>query len=587
MWLVVHETYARNVYLDGRPLEREDYKPKPGGHTAGALNMGPAYAGYLAANVVSGFTRVWLMGQGHCVAAIDSLNLLTDNMTAHQKRYSLSDEGLTRYVRDFYSYLLGSDGHPGLPLGSHVNAHTAGGLSEGGYLGFAELQYVHMPLLGERLVVFLSDGAFEEQRGSDWAPRWWRAEDSGWVLPIMIKNGRRIDQRTTMSQQVGSGWFRKHLQLNGFDPFVFDGRDPAAFLWAILEMKHGLAHVIVQVKEEKTSYPVRLPYGSIHGSVITALNEEAVVSAALANKGGINLVHTYEAFGPKMYGAVRQEIIFASNCAHAGRPQTWLSVPIVMTSHTWENGKNEHSHQGPSFAETLMGEPAPFSRVLFPPDYNTAAAVMEALYQTRGQIWTLVVPKATAGTDLFTAAEARRLVEDGGAWLDWAGYRAKEASLILTAVGAYQLMEVLKASRRLADRNYPHRVVYLLEPARFRKPRAEEEQHHCAKKDIVSALFPNEAHHRIFVTHTRPESILGLLGPLHTNAGTRGLGYVSRGGTLDTGGMLFTNLCSWAHCLAEAAELLGLPRERFLDTREMDALDGKVSPHGAILRPIE
>lgn len=105
---------------------------------------------------------------------------------------------------------------------------------------------------------------------------------------------------------------------------------------------------------------------SVQGAVITALNEEAVVSAALANKGGINLVHTYEAFGTKMHGAVRQEIIFAKNCSRAGRPQKWLSIPVIMTSHTWENGKNEHSHQDPGFAESMMGESMPFSRVLFP-----------------------------------------------------------------------------------------------------------------------------------------------------------------------------------------------------------------------------
>ena len=44
MWLVVHETYARNVYLDGRDLAPEDFKPSPEGHTGGALNMVPAYA---------------------------------------------------------------------------------------------------------------------------------------------------------------------------------------------------------------------------------------------------------------------------------------------------------------------------------------------------------------------------------------------------------------------------------------------------------------------------------------------------------------------------------------------------------------
>lgn len=47
LWLVVHQTYARNVYLDGRPLDTEDFKIRPEGHTGGALNMVPAYAGYL------------------------------------------------------------------------------------------------------------------------------------------------------------------------------------------------------------------------------------------------------------------------------------------------------------------------------------------------------------------------------------------------------------------------------------------------------------------------------------------------------------------------------------------------------------
>lgn len=147
MWLVVHETYAQNVYLDGRKLAPEDFKPSPEGHTGGALNMVPAYVGYMAANAITGFTRSWIMGQGHCVAAVDSANLLLDNMTpAHAERYSLSDGGLTRYMRDFYSYRLREDGEQDSPLGSHVNAHTAGGLAEGGYLGFVELLYVHMPL---------------------------------------------------------------------------------------------------------------------------------------------------------------------------------------------------------------------------------------------------------------------------------------------------------------------------------------------------------------------------------------------------------------------------------------------------------
>src|SRR3989304_2531413 len=150
-----------------------------------------------------------------------------------------------------------------------------------------------------------------------------------------------------------------------------------------------------------------------HGSVITALNEEAVASAALGNKGGINFIHTYEAFGAKMYGVVRQEIIFTDHCNEVGRRQGGLSLPLVLTSPTWENAKNERSHQDPSMAEAMLSEPSDVSRVLFVPDYNTAAVVMQGVYQTQGQIWTLVVPKIEAVANLFLPEEAARLLEQG------------------------------------------------------------------------------------------------------------------------------------------------------------------------------
>ncbi len=744
MWIVVHETYARNIYLDGRELTFEDFKPSPEGHTGGSLNMVPAYAGYMAINAITGFTRSWIMGQGHCVAAIDTVNLLLNNMTpAHAERYSLTEEGLTRYVRDFYSYKLREDGRQDSPLGSHVNVHTAGGISEGGYLGFAELQYVHMPLPGERLAAFLSDGAFEEQRGSDWIPRWWRYEDSGLVTPIMIKNGRRIDQRTTLSQQGGADWFVDHLKLNGFDPIVFDGRDPAAFVWAIFEMECKLEASAEAIRSRGSRYPIPLPYGialapkgagfygegtnlahnlplmsnphrdpaaaqrfnesaqrlwvpfpelkecvkklenhvrsgrpkerehalvnrdvklnrippsvmrpvskkredrstwtrtspmlavdemflaileanphlrprvgnpdemrsnrlirtleylkfrvtdpesgipeDTQGAVITALNEEAVASAALANKGGINLFHTYEAFGTKMHGVVRQEIIFADHCNEVGRKPGWLSVPLILTSHTWENGKNERSHQDPSMAETMLGEPSDVSRVLFVPDYNTASAVMQGLYQTPGQIWTLVVPKTESIPDLFTIEEASALLQQGALRLEWACHDLHRQRVILTAIGAYQLEEMLKASDRLRGRNIPHSVIYMLEPGRFRLPRSEREKVHLSPLAYREDLYPRSVPARIFVTHTRPEIILGTLQPLHTGIDQIGaLGFINQGGTLNIQGMLFVNRCTWAHILLEVTRVLGMSQNEALTPEEIAALSGKTSPMGIL-----
>ncbi|HEY7494014.1 MAG TPA: xylulose 5-phosphate 3-epimerase [Candidatus Tectomicrobia bacterium] len=743
MWLVVHQTYAQHVYLDGRKLHREDFKPHPEGHTGGALNMVPAYAGYMAINALTGHTRAWIMGQGHCVAAIDALNLLLDNMGAtHAERYTLTEAGLTQYVQDFYSYRLRADGQQDSPLGSHVNAHTGGGLAEGGYLGFVELQYVHMPLPGERLVAFLSDGAFEEQRGSDWVPRWWRPDDCGLVTPIMINNGRRIDQRTTLSQEGGTSWFVDFLTLHSFDPIVFDGRDPAAFAWAIFEMENRLEAATAAVQANTDHYPVRLPYGiavapkgagfynegtnlahnlplmtnphtdtaaaehfntsarrlwvpltelqearsafqqharsgrpkerehplaqrhvqlralpaasyrpvpanrrdpaswrkaspmeaidrgflavaqanpqlrprignpdemrsnrmqqtlealhfrvtdpeatipeAIDGAVITALNEEAIVSAALANKGGINIVVTYEAFGIKMHGAMRQEIIFAQHCNAAGRRQEWLSIPVVLTSHTWENGKNEQSHQDPVMAETMLGETSQVSRVLFPADYNTAAVVLSGVYQTQGQIWSLVVPKAEV-PDLFTPQEAERLLADGALLLEWAGHTPAQARVVLTALGAYQLQEVLKASGRLRERNIPHAVVYMLEPGRFRAPRNAGERTHAVSETLRAQLYPHDVTARVFVTHTRPEPLLGVLQPLHTGPRTMALGFIGQGGTLNTPGMLFVNRCTWAHIVAEVGRLLDPAGNGLLRPEEWAALEGKRTPEGILI----
>ncbi len=728
MWLVAHMTYARNVRTDGRALGADDFKPDPQGHTGGSLNMVPAYVGYLAANALCGVTRSWLMGQGHCVAAIDSVNLMLGNVTpAHAERYAWDDDGLSRFTRDFYSYEVRPDGLPASPIGSHVNPHTAGALMEGGYLGFAELQYVHMPLPGERLVAFLSDGAFEEQRGSDWVPRWWRAEDCGLVAPIMIANGRRIDQRTTMSQQGGVDWFLEHLRVHGFDPFRIDGRDPAAFAWAIHSMEQRLFACADAVADGHMEYPVSMRYAvaeapkgygfpgagtnrahnlplagnparderardefnrgakalwvapaelsesaaqldtharqerprerdhplarraigpielptlawrdpeaggskspmvaldeafcafvranpglrprvgnpdelrsnkmdgtldllhhrvtdaeegiaeSVGGAVITALNEEAVVNAALGNKGGVNVVVTYEAFAPKMLGALRQEIIFARHQREAGQEPGWLGVPIVATSHTWENGKNEQSHQDPSFAETLMGEMSDVSRVVFPPDASSAAAALLGCYASRGEIWCLVVPKR-AQRDRIDSRTAGRLVAEGAVRLRGNA----DAPIQLVAVGGYQLDEALGAADRLEQRGFGVQVVVLLEPGRFRAPRDEREAGFVAPAEAAGALFPSGVEARVILTHTRPEPLIGVLRPIDLGRErTRVLGYVNRGGTLDEFGMLFANRCTWAHAVAAAASASGASVLDLLEPAELAAVRGEGDP---------
>ncbi|SDJ69821.1 xylulose 5-phosphate 3-epimerase [Pseudomonas indica] len=723
LWLVVHMTYARRVRRDGEPLAMEDFKPSPEGHTGGALNMVPAYAGYLALNALSGDTRGWLMGQGHCVAAIEALNLLTGNQHPEQtERYGFDDEGLNRLVQDFYSYAQAPDGAPGVPLGSHVNPHTAGGIAEGGYLGFAELQYAHLPLPGETLVAFLSDGAAEEQRGSDWMPRWWRAEDCGTALPVMIANGRRIEQRTELGTHEGLEGFRQHLRRCGFDPITFDGRDPAAFVCTLWEMEQRLARRVQEKNSGILHYPLPIPYAiaetekgfgfygagsnaahnlplpgnpsrdaeacrlfnehaaplhvpmaeldsarqcfaalrqgrplerdnplavrrpaepvmpelhyrddacspmaaldrffvdlvkanpelrprvgnpdelasnrlggvldalkhrvcepenaheALDGKVITALNEEAVVSACLANQGGLNLVASYEAFCVKMLGAVRQALIFARQQKEAGRPAGWLGWPLVATSHTWENGKNQQSHQDTTFCEALLGEMSDAVRVLFPADHNSLLALLPSIYRARGQLACVVAPKRERPA-VFDRAQAEQLACDGALVVE---EQSGSEPLLLIANGSYQLAEMRRAAVRLREAGYPYRLVYLQEPGRFRAPRDRLELEAVAEQSLIERLFPDSHVRRVLLTHMRPEVARGHLWPILPDAANSAvLGYRNRGGTFDEAGMQFVNRATWANVLAACARLMDVPRTALLTPDEAAAVAGKGDP---------
>lgn len=722
MWVVVHMTYARRVDLSGADLMAADFKPAPEGHTGGSLNVVPAYVGYLAANLLTAKTRGWILGQGHCVAAVEAVNCLVGNLSDRQvSRYGFSEEGISRLCADFYGYGIDADGSPSAPLGSHVNAYTAGGVSEGGYLGFAETQYVHMPLAGESLVAILSDGAFEEQRGGDWAERWWRAEDCGLVAPVMILNGRRIEQRTEIRQDGGAAWLARYLEANGFDPIEIDGRDPSAFAWAILEAERRLTEAASSIEQGRVAYPVRLPFAiattekgfgfpgagtnrahnlpleqnphtdasardafngaaaslfvpfsdlsaardafmqhtaqkrekeglnpfarrnpeapvlpvrapapagpamaamddwfvafvaanpnhrfrvgnpdelksnqmgktlarlrhrvnrpeagseeSLHGSVITALNEEAVIGAALGNKAGLNLAVSYEAFAVKMLGALRQEVIFARQLMEAGRPPQWIGVPLIVTSHTWENGKNQQSHQDPTIGEALLGEMSDVARVIFAVDAATGVEALRQIYASRGVIGCIVAPKR-ATPDVLTDAGARAAFETGAAWTE----NDPGTSLQLVAIGAYQLGEARRAAGRLRECGIGVNVTIILEPGRLRSPRDRFEETFVVSDTVIRDLFPPGLA-RLLVTHTRPEMMTGLLRRLDEGpARFRAHGYMSRGGTLDAPGMLFANRSTWAHLILSAADLIGVPAETLLSRSELAAAAGQGDP---------
>lgn len=314
---------------------------------------------------------------------------------------------------------------------------------------------------------------------------------------------------------------------------------------------------------------------AIEGAVVTALNEEAVIGAVLGNKGGINLAVSYEAFAMKMLGAMRQEIIFARRQREVGHAPGWISIPLIATSHTWENSKNEQSHQDPSLPEALLGEMSDTARVFFPIDANSAVAALRVIYRSHGEIACLVTPKRVV-PPVLTADQAERGLAKGAVQI--AG-GTRNADVQIVAIGAYQTQEALAAFQRLEERGHKACVTAVLEPGRFRQPRDDIERRFTASDEAVEALFP-AGMPRVILTHTRPEPMLGVLRRLDGGPSrSRALGFMNRGGTFDVFGMLFANRCTWAHALDAVAKLLKSDRSAIISREEILAVDGIGDPN--------
>jgi phosphoketolase len=182
----------------------------------------------------------------------------------------------------------------------------------------------------------------------------------------------------------------------------------------------------------------------------------------------------------------------------------------------------------------------------------------------------------------FTKKESESLIKDGGIRLKDAQYNASEADIILVAIGSYQLREVIRASNRLKDRKIAHIAIYIIEPGRFRRPRNKGEEKHVAEENLVQYLFPKKSKTVVFMTHNRPELILGLMHPILNGKNYSGLGFIGEGGTLNVDGMLFVNKCSWAHALREIARISDVSENKLLSDKELKVIKGKLSPHGII-----
>jgi phosphoketolase len=262
VWLVLHMGFAHRVDATGAPLRAEDFRKTPAGPISASLGMVPAFVGHLTANVLSGKTRSWVMGQAHGLAAVAAVDVLSGCAAGGPNgRYDRTQAGFSNLVADFGSCAAGRDGRPPAARGG---ADTVAVEFGGSNPGAVEQQYVHMPLRGESVVAVVDPDACDGQQMLDGSPRWWRAEDCGLVTPLKILNANMSDRRNSVGGSDELAGLDRRLRCCGFDPITIDGGDPAAFAWAILESEDRLKRF---TSNADRVYPAPMPYviATAHG----------------------------------------------------------------------------------------------------------------------------------------------------------------------------------------------------------------------------------------------------------------------------------------------------------------------------------
>ena len=223
----------------------------------------------------------------------------------------------------------------------------------------------------------------------------------------------------------------------------------------------------------------------------------------------------------------------------------------MLSSHTWENGKNEISHQDPTLCEAWLQEMNDVAPVFFPFDGNSAVSIVSSLYKETGRVASVVVPKSIIENHC-TEREARELINQG-AFVVW---QDNSAEVQLITVGAYQLIAAQQAAIKLKQRGIAYSIVAITEPGRFRSPRDRVEANFTHSDAEIRRIIPH-CDKRIFITHTHAAVMTGVLRRLDTgSANSVFLGYENRGGTLDVEGMQLLNRQDPDHIFDACVELL-------------------------------
>ncbi|MEK7123979.1 MAG: phosphoketolase family protein, partial [Patescibacteria group bacterium] len=151
---------------------------------------------------------------------------------------------------------------------------------------------------------------------------------------------------------------------------------------------------------------------------------------------------SYEAFIPIVTSMVDQYIKFLRIAKEIEWRGDVASLNYILTSSGWRQEHNGFSHQNPGFITDMLQRQGCFVRVYFPPDGNSALAVLRRCLTSKNEI-NLIVAGKTLEPRWLTVELAEKELERG--LMTWDFASDQNPDIVIAAIGDYLTKEALAA----------------------------------------------------------------------------------------------------------------------------------------------
>jgi xylulose-5-phosphate/fructose-6-phosphate phosphoketolase len=227
------------------------------------------------------------------------------------------------------------------------------------------------------------------------------------------------------------------------------------------------------------------------------------------------------------------------------------SFNYILTSSGWRQEHNGFSHQNPGFMDSLLQKHNNFISVFFPPDANTAVAVMESCLKSRNEINVIVAEKTPEVMWLSPELAEKELAKGV---MTWNFASDENPDIVFSAAGQYLTNETL-AAVDLLKQELPKvnvRFVNILEvsantlgSSKTKLSQTEFESYFTADKPVI------------FNFHGYPETLKQAIFDYQNQLGRFSVhGYMERGSTTTPFDLHLRNRTSRYDLLLEAFEKL-------------------------------